>query len=149
MTTEVITPQVFKYETPDYEGGRATAWLCKSELLRGSVAILKEGGETNLHSHAGNDGFWMVFRGRARFYGEGDVLVADLGPMDGVLIPHGFKYWFESSSEEPLEILHIAALAQNVADERRDYTPLPDGRSTHFGNEDFAPPEVRQDKASN
>ena len=33
-------------------------------------------------------------------------------------MPHGFKYWFESSGTEPLQILHVAGNDPNVKDER-------------------------------
>jgi hypothetical protein len=34
------------------------------------------------------------------------------------LIPRNFKYWFESASDEPLEILRIAARDQNAENKR-------------------------------
>ena len=34
-----------------------------------------EGGENNLHSHKGMDGFWMVLSGKVKFYGPGDILM--------------------------------------------------------------------------
>jgi mannose-6-phosphate isomerase-like protein (cupin superfamily) len=50
-----------------------------------------------------------VLAGRARFYTEGDALVADLGRHEGVLIPRGFKYWFEQTGDESLQILQVHA----------------------------------------
>jgi predicted small metal-binding protein/mannose-6-phosphate isomerase-like protein (cupin superfamily) len=123
MTTNVNKAQVFRYETPDLDRGKGIVWLARTDLLRAIVQVVREGGENNLHSHSGNDGFWMVLGGRARYYGEGDVLLAELGKYEGILIPRGFKYWFESASEEPLEVLHVAAFDQKVKDERTDYTP--------------------------
>jgi hypothetical protein len=66
-------------------------------------------GEFKLHSHAHLDGFWMVMQGRARFYGEGDTLIADIGPQEGVLLPRGFKYWFENAGDDVLELLQVEA----------------------------------------
>ena len=122
-------PHSFKYETPVVERGKTIMWLARTDILFADVQILKDGGETNLHSHSHLDGFWMVLSGRARFYGEGDVVIAEIGRHEGVLIPRGCKYWFESASEEPLEILQVAASvvpmrssAESRAD-RIDYTP--------------------------
>jgi len=56
--------------------------------------------------------------GAVKFYGEGDVLLAELGKEEGVVMPHGFKYWFESSGTEPLQILHVAAKDPSIDDVR-------------------------------
>ena len=67
------------------------------------------GGETILHAHPGIDSSWLVLSGRVKFYGAGDTLVADLGKGEGIFIPRGVPYWFESGTEETLEILHITS----------------------------------------
>lgn len=117
-------PQIFKYAKPDIQRGKQVVPMCRTDRLRAHVQVVKEGGENNLHAHSGNDGFWMVLGGRVRFYGEGDTSLAELGVNEGILIPHGFKYWFESVGEEPLEILHLAVSVPAVNDERVNYTPL-------------------------
>lgn len=102
--------QVFRFtEAPEFTRGKAHVRLAQTDLLRGKVQVLKSGGENNLHTHLRSDGFWFVLEGRARFYTEGDELVAELGPREGVLIPRGFKYWFEQTGEEPLQILQVHA----------------------------------------
>ena len=65
-----------------------------------------------------SDGFFLVIQGAAKFYGEGDVLLAELTAQGGVVMPHGFKYWFESSGTEPLRLLHVAASDPNLQDVR-------------------------------
>ena len=115
-------PQIFKYQ-PDPETvsanivakGHSTFPLCKTDLVNASISIRKEG-EKQLHFHTGNDGFWMVMDGRARFYGEGDAVIAELGKHEGILIPRGFRYWFGNISDQPLQILHVAAKAQDTKD---------------------------------
>lgn len=39
--------------------------------------------------------------------------------MEGILIPRGFKYWFESAGEEALELLQFEAFAKSL-DEKAD-----------------------------
>jgi len=117
-------PQVFKYEMPDSRKEKSIVPMCRTDILRADMQVVRRGGENNLHAHTGNDGFWMVRGGRVRFYGDGDDLLAELGKHEGIAIPRGFRYWFESASEEPLELLHVVAYAQNVKDERINYTPL-------------------------
>jgi mannose-6-phosphate isomerase-like protein (cupin superfamily) len=102
--------QVFRFhEVPDNPRGKVHIRLAQTDLIRGKIQVLAHGGENNLHAHMKSDGFWMVLEGRARFYTEGDVLVADLGPREGVLIPRGFKYWFEQAGDVPLQILQVHA----------------------------------------
>jgi mannose-6-phosphate isomerase-like protein (cupin superfamily) len=42
-----------------------------------------------------------------------DVLVAELGPGEGVAIPKGVPYWFDNKEEEPLELYHITSRDQS------------------------------------
>jgi mannose-6-phosphate isomerase-like protein (cupin superfamily) len=76
-----------------------------------------------------------VLSGRARFYGEEHVLLADMGQYEGVLLPRGVPYWFESGSDEPLELLQIEGsdIAMNsqkeLTSDRKDYEP-PKQRAT-------------------
>src|SRR5438270_866880 len=86
--------------------------------MRAMVQVVKDGGENNLHSHTGDDAFWYVLSGAVKFYGEGDKLIGEFKKGEGILIPRGFQYWFESSSSEPLEILRVTAKDQNVKNER-------------------------------
>lgn len=67
--------------------------------------------------HTAMDGFWFVLSGRARFYSEGDALVADLGPHEGILVPAGAKYWFESGDCEQLELLQVEAIDHRTKNE--------------------------------
>ncbi len=117
-------PQVFKFDPNSKTGrpdprlvGRTAFRLCQTDLVQADVSILEVGkGENQLHYHTGNDGFRMVLQGRAKFYTEGDVVVAELGKHEGILIPREFRYWFKGVNDEPLQILHVAAKAQNIED---------------------------------
>jgi mannose-6-phosphate isomerase-like protein (cupin superfamily) len=111
--------QVFHYTTPenDFERGRKLTKLCQTDRLVGVVQLIKRGGENRLHSHEHLDGLWMVLSGRARFHGENDTILGEFGKYEGVLVPRGFKYWFESASDdEPLELLQVEA--SDVSTER-------------------------------
>lgn len=108
---QLSEPEVFSYKRPEGEDPVAIVWGVKSDLVTTFVQIVREGGETHLHSHPKIDGFYFVLRGRARFHGEGDVVFADLGPDEGIIIPRGCKYWFESTSDAPLEMLQMSAFA--------------------------------------
>lgn len=116
--------KVFKYERPEFDGVKKSMLMCNSDLMRVHVQVVKSGGENNLHTHTGEDAFWFVLSGAVRFYGEGDKVVAELKKTDGILIPRGFKYWFESASDEPLEIIRVAARDQTVENKRVSEAPL-------------------------
>lgn len=112
--------QVFKFTRPDsYTGRKAIVKCYSSERSAGAVHVLAEGGENNLHYHANADILWMVLSGRARFYGPGDVVRGELGPKEGILMPAGARYWFESSSDEHLEMLQIKTFTQGRGNDKR------------------------------
>jgi len=116
---------VFRYEgLPSHRNttrSKSHVVLGKTDLYRASVQIVRGGGANNLHSHTGNDGFWFVLSGRARFYGEGDELYAELGPNEGIVMPRNTPYWFEPAGDAELEILHLACFAQAEEDRRIDH----------------------------
>jgi mannose-6-phosphate isomerase-like protein (cupin superfamily) len=124
MSAQQTQQTVFKYSTPEAGKAKTIVRLCRSDIMYASVHVLTHGGETNLHAHLAQDGFWMVLKGRARFYGEGNVLIADLGPNEGILVPRGCQYWFESGSSELLELLQVEAIDKTVENRRIDYTPV-------------------------
>lgn len=116
--------QAFSYERVDSDMAKKVVPLCRTDLLTAGVQIIKDGGENNLHAHPGNDGFWFVLAGRARFYGEGDVLLGEFGKHEGILVPRGVKYWFESASPETLEIMRVGAAAAPNDIRRVDHAPI-------------------------
>jgi mannose-6-phosphate isomerase-like protein (cupin superfamily) len=116
----------FRHQTPDFEGVKKTWQVCNSDLMKVQVQVVKNGGENNLHTHTGEDAFWYVISGAVKFYGEGDKLVGEYKRGEGILVPRGYKYWFESASPEPLEILRVTAKDQNIDNKRVDLSPQKD-----------------------
>ena len=116
--------KLFKYQRPEFEGVKKSMLVCNSDLMRVHVQVVKNGGENNLHTHTGEDAFWLVLNGAVKFYGEGDKVIGELKKHEGILIPRGFNYWFESASDEPLEILRVAARDQSMENKRVNHSPL-------------------------
>ena len=118
--------QPFKYEKPPIREGRGkgNVSLARTEVVGLSVQSVSDGGETNLHAHPGTDGIWFVLAGRARFYDDVDTVACELGPHEGVLIPHGVKYWFERAGDEDLEIMHITGHVAGAKEDRLNFTPI-------------------------
>ena len=101
---------VFSYKKPEKpDKTKINTMIAKGNLVRAMVQVVREGGENNLHYHAKVDGFWFVLKGRAKFYGPEDVMIAECGPQEGVVIPQYARYWFEKSGKEDLEILLVQA----------------------------------------
>ena len=120
-----LTATVFGYESPGpLTRPKGIARLCRSDIIYSTVQILDEGGENNLHAHTAQDGIWIVLKGRARFYGKDDALLAELGPLQGIHLPRGFYYWFEKTGEERLEVLQVEAIDKSIVNRRLDATPL-------------------------
>lgn len=111
--------KVFRYAAPEnVKRSRALVPLVKTQTLLSMVQIFRGGGgEQELHMHTAMDGFWFVLNGRAKFYGEGDELIADLGPHEGILVPSGAKYWFEAGDCEQLELLQVEAIDHRTRNE--------------------------------
>ena len=115
---EIETPAPFKVakiHPQIVSRGKKGTSLFRTDILGATVQVVTEGGETNLHAHAGSDATWLVLAGQATFYGEGDK-------NEMLLIPRGTPYWFESSSKEPLVIMRFSARAQDTVDKRINYT---------------------------
>ena len=119
--------EVVRYETPGLDGlPKRNTRVAGSGLISVNVQLVsREGGETNLHAHSGQDAVWFVLAGRAKFYGK-DGESVELGPKDALFIPKGVPYWFESVSDEPLEIMRNAATDPNVRNQRINYEELRD-----------------------
>ncbi len=116
----------YSYKSPEESSRRkVNTYIAKSNLVRAMVQVVREGGENNLHYHAKVDGFWMVMKGAARFYGPGDKLIAECGPQEGVVIPQYARYWFEKTGPEDLEILLVQAFDEGNQSEsgRTDSAP--------------------------
>jgi mannose-6-phosphate isomerase-like protein (cupin superfamily) len=124
----------FKYQHRDYEGPKKSTLVCSSDLMRVHVQEVKSGGENNLHTHPAEDAFWYVVNGAVRFYGEGDKVIGIYNKGEGILIPRGFKYWFETASDEPLEVLRIGARDQTQKELKRvNAAPLKDWMAERGG----------------
>jgi mannose-6-phosphate isomerase-like protein (cupin superfamily) len=97
--------KVVKYERTTTGEPKDIVPLVRTKLGRLAVQVVHEGGENNLHYHLNSDTTWFVLRGRVKFYGPEDALIAELGPEEMISIPGGARYWFETSGAEDLEIL--------------------------------------------
>lgn len=111
-------PKVFSYERPEGDHPKVLQPLVSTDILEADVQLVREGGSNTLHYHTGQDGVFVVLEGTARFYESEDEAIADLDAGEGIVIPRGTEYWFESAGSEPLHLLHVAAISDASEDER-------------------------------
>ena len=107
--------------------GVTRAQLGATEMLHANVQLIKKGGpsggDAHLHFHTNIDSFWMVLKGKVRFYTEGDAVTGEFGPMQGIFTPRFSRYWFQAISDDDVELLHVFAMAKTGpgADSGRTY----------------------------
>jgi mannose-6-phosphate isomerase-like protein (cupin superfamily) len=120
-TTPASPFQTFSVVPKLLNHGKTSTRLVRTDHINSGVQVVAEGGETNLHAHTSQDEIWFVLNGVATFYTEGDAVVARLSKHEGLLIPHGAAYWFESSSEagDNLVILRFGASVPEAGPDRR------------------------------
>lgn len=119
--------QVFKYFKPELgKRDRILKKLCLTDIVFAGVQVLRPGAGNVMHSHSGMDGIFFVLKGRIAFYGEGDVILGELEPLQGIAMPRGTHYWFKAVSEEPVEMLHIEAFDRRVPNKKTTYPKSPE-----------------------
>jgi len=114
-------PKIFSYAKPTgVNAAKGRVNLGRNDIVRGVVQIVKKnGGENNLHYHTTSASFWMVLKGRVRFYGPDDVVIGEFGPNEGTITPRYARYWFENVGEEDLELLQVSAFAEGARESGR------------------------------
>lgn len=116
----------YSYKKPDeIRTAKGRINLAKTECMRAVVQVVKKnGGENNLHYHTNSDSFWMVLKGRIRFYGPDNKLIGEFGPHEGTATPRYSRYWFENAGDEDAELLQVSALAKPGFDASSGRTDL-------------------------
>ena len=111
---------VFNYDIAQPSGRpKDVSILAQTPLMYAVVQVVREGGENNLHYHTNSDTLWTVLRGRVRFYGVGDSLLGELGPLESIMMPGGARYWFEKIGPEELALQQIIAVDRSGGESQR------------------------------
>jgi mannose-6-phosphate isomerase-like protein (cupin superfamily) len=101
-------PEVYRLRTPLMKQGRSDITLSQTENMTVRIKCYAAGGENALHAHAAEDHTFVVLAGQARFWGP-DGEIATLGRNEGIMIPRGAFYRFESCADEPLVLMRVGA----------------------------------------
>jgi len=134
MTTTASAAQVFDLRTPYLIQGRTTDMRSRTDLLTITMKVYAEGGENAMHCHPYEDHTFIVVEGQATFHLGSDENVRVLDKYEGVMLPKGAFYWFESSGNENLVMIRAGASDGKPASGlATDGVPVgrmtPDGRS--------------------
>jgi mannose-6-phosphate isomerase-like protein (cupin superfamily) len=109
-TTEKTTPRVSTYsmKVPLLTSGRTNQVLARTDTVEVRAKVYAAGGENALHTHLDEDHTFFVLDGEATFYGPDDQSTV-VGRYEGIMLPAGAYYRFESTGETNLVLLRIGA----------------------------------------
>lgn len=125
MTTQApVKAHFFSMKTPLMAQGRIDNYVAATDLLKVTVKVYAAGGENAMHQHPYEDHAFIVLQGQATFRTETDDNVRVVNPSEGVMLPKGVCYWFQSSAPENLVMLRVGAALTWPEDGRA----FPDGR---------------------
>lgn len=71
-------------------------------------------------------------KGVLHFYGENDVMLAELKQHQDITIPRGYKYWLKAAGDEEVHMLQIAAFDRSRGNKHTSYGP-PAPKENTFG----------------
>ena len=110
--------QTFTVKTPRITDGRSHMPLVRTDVLMSGLNYYAPGRKNKLHTHPGEDHMFVVLDGQATFFDK-DQKATVLGKGEGILLPEGHFYQFESSGDTPLALLRFAAYKADRKDVRR------------------------------
>ncbi len=100
--------QVFSLKTPLLSEGRSNQEVAATDLLKLRVKVYAEGGENGLHTHNDEDHSFVILQGQATFHDENDTPTV-VNKYEGIMIPRGAFYYFQSTGDENLVLLRVGA----------------------------------------
>lgn len=101
--------EVFDLRTPYLTKGRTTETRARTDMMTIMVKVYAEGGENAMHNHPSEDHSFIVLEGEATFHLETDDNVKVVHPNEGIMLPEGANYWFQSSGDHNLVMVRVAA----------------------------------------
>ena len=129
MATE-ITPKakVFSLRSPLLSSGSTTDLVAESELSWYHIKVYAQGGENALHMHPNEEHSFVILEGEATFY-DVDEQPTVVTKYQGVLLPKGTLYYFQSTGDTHLVMLRIGTGTRSAPGEDSrlgaDGRPLP------------------------
>ena len=101
--------QIFNLTTPYLRQGITSDERARSELLTVLIKVYASSGENRMHAHVHEDHSFIVLEGEATFHFDGTDNARVLKPYEGVMLPKGTFYRFESTGDRNLVMLRVGA----------------------------------------
>lgn len=95
--------QLFDMNLPLLSEGRRTTLLAEAQSMTVHGKVYAAGGENALHTHAKQDHVFFILQGEATFYDHNHQPTV-VGPLQGILLPAGAYYYFQSTGDVNLVI---------------------------------------------
>ena len=115
------TVQAYSMKVPLLTSGRTNQVLARTDTVEVRAKVYAEGGENGLHCHTDEDHTFFVLDGQATFSGP-DEQTTVVGRYEGILIPAGAFYRFQSTGDTNLVLLRFGA-----------DLPVPEGTTPRLG----------------
>jgi len=127
MVATASKATVFNLRTPYLKQGRTTSRRAHTDLLTLTVKVYAEGGENGMHCHTTEDHTFIVVEGQATFRVDTDDNVKVVNKWEGIMLPKGVYYRFESTGNQNLVLIRAGANPPGLKNERLapDGGPLP------------------------
>ncbi len=110
--------EFFKLRAELLEQGRTTQIVADTGTMWANLKVYASGGENGLHNHTDQDHLHLVLGGKACFHGpRGEEKICST--YEGIMLPSGSYYRFESVGDEPLILFRVAAKTDPTADHPR------------------------------
>jgi len=100
--------QIFSLKTPLLSAGQTNTPVAGTDLLKVRVKVYAEGGENELHAHFDEDHSFVVLQGQATFHDDAGN-TNEVNKYEGILLPKGAYYYFQSTGNENLVLLRVGA----------------------------------------
>jgi mannose-6-phosphate isomerase-like protein (cupin superfamily) len=124
--------EVFNLRTPYLKQGRTTDMRARTDMLTITAKVYAEGGENAMHNHPMEDHSFIVLEGQATFHVETEDNIKVVGRYEGIMLPQGVNYYFQSSGEGNLVMIRVGASQPG----ERVGRVAPDGHDLPGGSEE-------------
>ena len=110
--------QVFSFRMPLLSDGRSDTTLASTGALRIRGKVYAQGGENALHCHTNEDHVFIILDGEATFHDQDDNTTV-VKRYEGILLPKGAYYWFQSTGDTNLVMARVGAILDPTAGNNR------------------------------
>jgi mannose-6-phosphate isomerase-like protein (cupin superfamily) len=126
----VKTPEATKFNLKAQllSRGRTMDLLAMTETFKADIKVYAEGGENTAHTHTEEDHLFVVLQGQATFHINRPEETKVVDVHEGVLVPKGAYYWFQSSGDENLVLFRVGSKTTGYATGEDDRIGL-DGKA--------------------